>query len=328
MRPPAFDAASLETLVSAAVAAPSIHNTQPWRFHADPATRCLEVRAVPGRALPATDPAGRALHMSVGAAVFNLRVAAVHLGWEPVVRLLPLPSDPGLLAVVRLAGPARAARTARRDLYAALWRRHTSRLPFNSHPLPEELPGEMAEAAHTEGARLYVPGPAETGRLLGLTREAERRNAADAGRTAESRAWIAGPRSGAYGIPAGALGPKDVRGRVPVRDFAGLAPSRRLPALPFEARPRVAVLTTRHDRRVDWLQAGQAMEHALLLATARGVRASMLHQALEWPDLRWALSDPRQEAGHTQMLLRIGFGPEGGATPREPAKAALQVGPA
>lgn len=84
-----LDAAALEQLISAAVAAPSVHNTQPWRYRLRPETATLEVRAVPERALRAIDPSGRALHISIGASLFNLRVAARHLGWEPAVRLLP-----------------------------------------------------------------------------------------------------------------------------------------------------------------------------------------------------------------------------------------------
>ncbi|WP_322973421.1 hypothetical protein [Actinacidiphila soli] len=107
MRPTSLDAATLEKLISAGVAAPSIHNTQPWRFRLDPDTATLEVRAAAERGLRFTDPMGRALHVSVGAVLFNLRVAVAHFGWEPVVRLLPRPGEPELLASVRLAGPAR-----------------------------------------------------------------------------------------------------------------------------------------------------------------------------------------------------------------------------
>ncbi|SEN78113.1 Acg family FMN-binding oxidoreductase [Actinacidiphila rubida] len=327
----ALDAGTLEQLVTAAVAAPSLHNTQPWRFRLDPATTTIEVRAAGDRALPHTDPAGRALHLSAGAAVFNLRVAVAHFGWEPVVRLLPRPAEPGLLAAVRLAGrhPATGEGTGpapdEADLYDAVWRRHSSRFPFDPTTVPDLVREEITAAATAEGALLVFTGPSETARILQLTAEAERLAAADSGRSAESRAWV---RDGtADGIPAVALGPRDAAGRLPVRDFTtGRAAHVQAPA-PFEQRPALAVLGTQHDRPADWLRAGQGLEHALLTATAHGVRASLFSQAVEWPEVHWALRDPRGGTAHVQMLVRFGYGPEGPATPRRSVRDVLDAGP-
>ncbi|MFI6810175.1 hypothetical protein ACIBO6_35080 [Streptomyces luteogriseus] len=41
--------ATVESLLAAAVAAPSIHNTQPWRFRLDPGSQVLEVHSAPER---------------------------------------------------------------------------------------------------------------------------------------------------------------------------------------------------------------------------------------------------------------------------------------
>ncbi|WP_328834504.1 hypothetical protein OHT77_03155 [Streptomyces sp. NBC_00252] len=41
------------------------------------------------------------------------------------------------------------------------------------------------------------------------------------------------------------------------------------------------------------------LERALLVTTAHGVRASLLHQALEWPDLRDQLPHGRLEFTQT-----------------------------
>ncbi|CAL9668349.1 Acg family FMN-binding oxidoreductase [Streptomyces sp. enrichment culture] len=316
------DATAVQTLLAAAVAAPSVHNTQPWRFGVDTASRTLQVRADRERWLMAADPERRAQHLSVGAAVLNLRVTAAHLGWTPVVTLLPPGDDPGLLATVRLSEPQQSQQptTGERQwlgrLYEAVERRHTSRMPFTGRPVPDHVVAELTDAARAEGAHLDVPGIVATRALLRLTGAAEARNAASAERTAESRAWVTAPGAGAeYGVPVTALGPQDLSERLPMRDFAAPLPALGRPAVRFERHVQVALLWTSHDRRQDWLRAGQALQRVLLTATAHGVRTSMLHQAMEWPDLRAAMSGSRRRH-HPQLLIRFGYGPEGGRTPR------------
>ncbi|KUO20088.1 Acg family FMN-binding oxidoreductase [Streptomyces dysideae] len=317
MRLTDLDAAGLETLLAAAVAAPSLHNTQPWHFRADPQRQVLEVHAVPERSVPLADPLGRAQHLSVGAAVFNLRIAAAHLARRAEVRLLPDPARPEVLATVRPARGADLPPSPEPDLYRAVARRHTSRMPFTGRPVPEPVVAELTAAAYAEGARLYVPDYSATRRLLRLTAVAEARTHAHPARTAETRAWITAPGTGTgYGIPVTALGPPDAAGRMPMRDFTGRAGVLRRPALPFERHAQVALLWTAYDRREDWLRAGQALQRVLLTATAHGVRTSMLHQAMEWPDLRMAARGPRRQRCHPQLLIRFGYGPDGNRTPR------------
>ncbi|MGC9495826.1 Acg family FMN-binding oxidoreductase [Streptomyces sp. WG7] len=315
------DATAVQALLAAAVAAPSMHNTQPWRFGLDTDSRSVEVRADRERWLTAADPQGRAQHLSVGAAVLNLRVAAAHMGWTPVVSLLPPGDDPSLLATVRLSEQPPGGAPDRLDgLYEAVERRHTSRMPFTGRPVPDPVVADMVGAVRAEGAHLDVPDIVATRRLLRLTEAAEARNAADSGRTAESRAWLTAPGADApYGIPVTALGPRDSSGHVPVRDFAAPLPALGRPAMRFERHVQVGLLWTSHDRRRDWLRAGQALQRMLLTATAHGVRTSMLHQAMEWPDLRAAMSGERGR--HCpQLLIRFGYGPEGGRTPRAAAR--------
>ncbi|MBP0450550.1 hypothetical protein J5Y04_13475 [Kitasatospora sp. RG8] len=101
-----------------------------------------------------------------------------------------------------------------------------------------------------------------------------------------------------------------------MRTFAG--PTDGLPRerAAFEGDPQLRMLTTRHDRRADWLRAGRALRHVLLLLTLHGLRASMLHQALERPDLHAQLASPEHGRCAPQMLLRIAYGPAGCPTPR------------
>jgi hypothetical protein len=144
-------------------------------------------------------------------------------------------------------------------------------------------------------------------------------------RRAESRSWV---RDGSPdGLPGAVLGPRDATGYLPVRDFAALRPACTRPWAAFEPHPLIAVLSTRHDRRADWLPAGQALENILLTGTVHRLRASLLHQALEWPDIRWALRDLRTGTGHVQMLIRFGHGSEGPASARRPVRDVLDSRP-
>jgi hypothetical protein len=81
----------VDDLLAAATTAPSIHNTQPWRFKVSEDT--IELRADPERMLPIIDPAGRAVYLACGAALLNLRLAAAVAGHEPVVQPLPYIDD-------------------------------------------------------------------------------------------------------------------------------------------------------------------------------------------------------------------------------------------
>src|ERR1700712_6098776 len=104
-QPPQESAAdALGAAVDRAVLAPSLHNSQPWRFtvHADR----LDVRADRTRHLTSIDPRGRELLQRVGAALFTARVALAARGWAVDVQRCPSPDDPDLLAVLHLVdGP-------------------------------------------------------------------------------------------------------------------------------------------------------------------------------------------------------------------------------
>ncbi len=90
-------------LIEVAARAPSVHNTQPWRFKVR--QHAIELYCDRTRQL-LIDPVGREMLISCGAALHGLRLAVRSLGYLPEVELLPAPARPGLLARVRLGDPA------------------------------------------------------------------------------------------------------------------------------------------------------------------------------------------------------------------------------
>ncbi|GAA3502680.1 MULTISPECIES: Acg family FMN-binding oxidoreductase [Streptomyces] len=324
-----LDEKTVTTLVAEATLAPSMHNAQPWRFRFLTGERLLLLHADLERAMPRSDPGDRALHIGCGAALLNMRVAAAHAGLAPEVRLLPEPQDPLLLAAVRLTeqtGRARDDELAR--LHAAIRQRHTSRHPFAEKDLPEDVRTMLRDAAARESATLLFPGAWHAETVLDLIRDAESRDVMDADAREDLIRWTrlgAEADTAVDGVPEYAFGPRKRDGRAPVRDFAGRRPVADRGTTTFEYTPHLALLSTSGDGPADWLRAGQALERVLLEATLADLATSLTSHALETPELRLLVRDPGSGTGQVQMVLRIGYGPRGPATPRRPVSDVLDI---
>lgn len=307
-------------LVRSAILAPSGHNAQPWIFHIPFDRASVEVYADRTRALPVVDPDDRAMVIGCGAALFNLRLAARHAGYGDVVELLPDPYDRDLLARVRLGRP-RDPSPEDEALFAAIPRRRTNRRAFEARPVPAELVRELRLAVAAEGAVLRVlETPAERLWAADLIAAGDRQQGADRAFRRELAAWLHPNRTHTRdGMPGYAFGMGDLASYVTplvIRTFdwgSGQAARDRDLAI---GSPLMAVLWTATDATRDWIGAGQALQHLLLRACVDGVSASFLNQPVEVPELRAMLREELGIAGHPQLLLRLGYGPEVEATPR------------
>ncbi|MEW9339307.1 Acg family FMN-binding oxidoreductase [Streptomyces tanashiensis] len=314
------------SLVEDAVTAPSMHNAQPWRFVHRSGTDVIELHGDPSREMPHADPDHRALHLGCGAALFGLRVAAAHHGREAVPRLLPARGDPWHLADVHIR-QAPGGDEGLAALRPALRMRHTSRFPFTEEQIATEILDGLRAAALLEGCWLEVPGAWHTDTVMGLVHTSELFEATDASVRAEIARWIrageAGEGAATEGIPSYALGPRQYDVTSPVRDFDVPRRVADRSSARFEKRPQLALLGTVEDTPSDWLRAGQAMQRVLLQATLDGLSTSLMSQPLEWPELRSDARDPVSTTGHVQMVIRLGYGPRGRATPRRPVPEVL-----
>jgi nitroreductase len=309
--------AALESAVDRAGLAPSVHNTQPWTFVLG--SHRVEVRADRSRQLTVLDPLGRELAQSVGAALFNLRVALSARGWAAAVERFPRPDDPDLLAVVHAASGAPDVHLAGYD--AAIPIRRTNRRPLTGDPVPDDVLHELAGHAAAEDI-LLVPVLREDHRRLvaRLTQQADEVQNADRAYRAEIRRWTTRPVAEGDGVPVYAV-PR-VDGLLPVdmpqRDFDTRGEGR-LPADTDDSAERTLVLlATRTDQPTDWLRCGEALQHVLLELTRRGWVASPLTQAVEVSLTRTQLRAALTWDAHPQMLLRIGHAEDLVAAPRRP----------
>ncbi|OLT12132.1 hypothetical protein BJF79_22930 [Actinomadura sp. CNU-125] len=308
-------------LITAAVAAPSVHNTQPWRFRLD-GSEVMDLHADPDRRLDVIDPRGRALHISCGAALLNLRLAIRMTGHRPLVRPFPDgpdgPDGPGgtLLASVA-AEPAPMPSLEQAELYARIPHRRSNRRPFGRRQVPTPVRCALAAAARAEGVLLQLPSPQTTAYLLSVLRAADERLTADAGYLAELERWTS-LRARGDGVPRYAFGPRPSGRGVPMRDFGLAGPETGRPVDDFAARPQLGVLLTSGDGPRDWLRAGQALQRVLLTAERHRVSASLLSQPMDM-----CVGTRTGTTGHIQAIVRLGYGPPVPGAPRRPYREVL-----
>ncbi|HVQ89216.1 MAG TPA: nitroreductase [Actinomycetes bacterium] len=304
----------IQTLLRAATLAPSIHNSQPWAFAVG--ERHVELYVDTSRQLEAADPSRRSMFISCGAALFNLRVAAEHLGFHVATHLLPDDVDDSLVAAVEFTHRDRWPGRLH-VYYAAIPARRTNRHPFSDRRIPSTVLTSLVEAVRLERASVRTfDDPDEISRVVRLLHDAEVAESTDAALADERSSWIGTPRPD-DGIPIDALGPHPDAANAAFRDL-GRSVSAHSESAEFERTPTLAVLSTTHDEVIDWVRAGQALERLLLEATMAGVSASFLNQPLDQTDLRWLVRSFDSGAGHSQMILRLGFGKQVPATPRRP----------
>lgn len=300
----------LAAAVEHALRAPSVHNTQPWRWRIHP--DAVELHADWNRHLPWTDPDRRDLLLSCGAALHHLRVAlAAH---DLAVRLdrFPDPERSGHLATVTIEpGPGDPTDAA---LFPAIHRRRTDRRRMSRRQVPASLLRTIAEHAEREHTILHsVTDPVLRLRLDKAIEEAAREQAHAPGYAAELQVWTRRYAGAHDGVSADnvAAPPPGLVGASPLRRYprAKLAQPRTLAGTgPTDDAAQLLVLTTTNDDPLDQLHAGEATSAALLAATRLGLATTPLSQAIEIATTRQGIRDrvlPIPE--YPQLILRIGW---------------------
>ncbi|MEN8704580.1 MAG: CBS domain-containing protein [Nocardioides marinisabuli] len=293
-------------LLETACRAPSVHNTQPWLWRVDGPV--VELYADPSRLLPASDPGGRNMLISCGAALHHLQVAARGQGRSCTVTRLPEGPRSTLLARVVLGatdpeGQGRSEEAHRRELedsardLEAVATRVTDRRRFTSWPVPEQRLDHLASLASRQGCTVAaVTDPQQRHRLEELVEEARASLAGDPARWGEQRAWTG--RGGPDGVPGAALeGPATRFDDEPVLDPGGI-----------ERADGVLVLATPTDEPLDHLVTGEALSRLWLSATSELLSLVPLSHVVEAPQTRHALRhEVLATSLHPQLLVRVGW---------------------
>jgi nitroreductase len=314
------DENTLRAAVALACRAPSVHNSQPWRWELG--QHSLHLYADRTRNLPAVDPLGADLVVSCGAALHHLRVGLAALGWRAIVHRLPNPGQPDHLAAIEFQeGAPTESHVA---LAAAIPRRRTDRRAFSSWAVPQGITAQLVSSALAEGVEAQeVMGRARDELLMAIATAAAAQEADPAYR-AEIREWTGVYPGASAGVPAANI-PAGSRqyGNLRMREFAPgeLTQTDRL--LLSEDAGSLIVLSTSSDDELSRLRAGEATSAVLLEATSAGLASCPLSQPLEVVETKELVRD-QVLGGSTcpQLVIRVGWAGFNAdplpATPRRP----------
>ena len=336
-----MDYEELRSVVERAVRAPSVHNSQPWRFSARWAPTGevvgLDVFADRGRSLGVLDPEGRDLAVSCGAAVEFARVAVRADGHGCAVEVMPERAQPDHVAFLAFE-ESTAPSLLDRELATAIATRYTERNAFEERPVDEDLAERLREVAGDVGAWLRIlDRPGDDVVLAVLLARAEEIEQSDDRYRGELGAWVHEDSGGGDGIPPEALASAPASARASnlrLRDFGEPGASQTNgddehagpPEVTVE-HPFVCVLGTESDDEYAWVQTGRALARVLLLGAANGVQASPLTQVIEVASTRRLLAHELGIIGEPQMVLRMGYAAGHPATPRRRVEDVLEPAP-
>jgi nitroreductase len=310
------DRETIHTVLSLATRAPSIHNSQPWRWRIG--ARGLHLYADRSRHLVNTDPDSRDLLLSCGATLHHCVVALAALGWQAKVHRFPNPAEIDHLAAVEVyRNPATELDVT---LAAAIPRRRTDRRYYSSWSVPAADISLMGARAARAGVMLRQVESLP--KLQAIVAQSVFQHATDHDYLVELTTW-SGRYASLAGVPAHNIPRPDPTAAVPGRIFAGPALAQPPDATSADDGAVVLALGTKDDNDLARLRAGEATSLVLLTATAQGLASCPITEPLEIAETRAAVqTDVFGTSGFPQMLLRIGWAPVNAeplwSTPRRP----------
>jgi hypothetical protein len=316
----------LQDAVMLACHAPSLHNSQPWRWVSEGSV--LHLFADRTRLVLAADSSGRELLLSCGAVLDHLVVAMAAAGWDTVLERFPDPHEPDHLATL-IFHRSEGVTDAQRRRAEAILRRRTDRLPFTAprHWAEIETLLRMAVIPHHVMADVVLD--ADRPQLAKASRLTEELREYDPSYESELEWWTS-PFASGDGVPPSALASASEAGRLDVaRAFPTAAPNDRRHDT-GDDHSRIFVLSTHNgDARLDVLRCGEALSAILLEGTLAGLASCTLTHMTETVPSREIIRLLTGQTGSPQLLIRFGVVPSGEEslpmTPRRPLADVMET---
>ncbi len=300
-----LDSDVIRSAVMLACRAPSLNNSQPWRWVSEGPV--LHLYSDRSRIGDATDSSGREVILGCGAVLDHLRVAVAAAGWDTAVDRYPDPSDPHLLATIDF-GPMEFVTDAHRRRADAILVRRTDRLPLMAPTDWDAFEPVLRTSFDPDAAMLDVIPDEARRELAEASRLTEALRRYDTSYRAELLWWTT-PFELDRGVPSTSLLSESEARRVDVaRAFPTVGHSERRTGVPAD-HSKIVALSTRDDSGDEVLRCGEVLSRVLLECTVAGLGTCTLTHMTELSSSRDIIRGLTGQQGMPQVLIRIGQAP-------------------
>ncbi len=325
MRDTMVDTEVIKHAVQLASRAPSLHNSQPWRWVAEGSAVSLFLDK--DRVLYSTDHSGREALLGCGAVLDHFRVAMAAAGWTANVDRYPNPNNRLHLASVDFS-PMDFVTEGHRARADAILKRRTDRLPFAEPPDWDVLGPQFKRAVTTDVVRLDAIADELRPELVEASQLTESLRLYDSSYHSEL-AWWTGPFESAEGIPYSSLVSASESDRVDINRNFPVAHTDERRAEFGRDHAKVLVLSTYDNDRTSVLECGEMLSAVLLEATMAGLATCTLTHITEVHASRDIVASLIGQSTTPQALIRVGLAPQidkqPPATPRRPVDEVFEV---
>jgi nitroreductase len=317
--PDTISTEQLSAIVELACRAPSLHNSQPWRWRFDTGT--LQLFADHTRIGRHTDATGREVILSCGALLDHLLVAAAAAGWQVAVERYPDSHDRDHLASATFHRAEPAGEHARM-LGEAISSRCTDRLAFASPEPWADVEPQLRTLLRGSTTDLDVIDDDGRPALADASRSSEEHRRGDASYRYELL-WWTGHSGTEGGVPSSALPSPVEASHVDIaREFPAYGSGDRRPEVDRD-RSKIIVLSTYDDNRDNTLRCGEALSRVLLECTAAGLATCTLTHMIELHASREIVRRLTGRHAEPQVIIRVGRAPEMSPPPVRTARRPL-----
>ena len=321
----AADTEIIAKAIRLACRAPSLHNSQPWRWIVGEAA--VDLFADHERVVRSADRSGREAIISCGAALDHFRIAMAAAGWKTNVDPSPKPSDRDHLASLAFT-PAHYVTAVERARADAILSRRSDRLPSHAPNHWESFEPLLRRTIDHSKATLDVLADDARPTLAKASRLTESFRRYDEYYHDELHWWTESFRP-YQGVPPSALVSEEESERVEInREFPVTQHGDRRSAVQADA-AKVLVLSTPEETRADALNCGEALSTVLLECTMAGLATCTLTHITELAESRAVIQDLTGSRAFPQVLIRVGKAPAleetPAPTPRRPLSEIMQI---